>query len=87
MGWWRSTGLLGKAYPGRAVGAGHSSAGDNASGGLRQWAAHARAWPPTGDTWGMGFNPYRPQRRRRSDYVFVVAAFVVMAALLVWAFL
>ena len=35
----------------------------------------------------MGFNPYRPQRRRNSDYVFVAAAFVVTAALLVWAFL
>jgi len=35
----------------------------------------------------MGFNPYRPQRRRRSDYVFVAAAFVVTTALLAWALL
>lgn len=38
-------------------------------------------------TWPVGFNPFRPQRRRSSDYVFVAAAFVVIAALLVWAFL
>ncbi|MFN2607421.1 MAG: hypothetical protein ABR511_05925 [Acidimicrobiales bacterium] len=35
----------------------------------------------------VGFNPYRPSRRRPSDYAFVVAALVVTAALLVWAFL
>jgi hypothetical protein len=35
----------------------------------------------------VGFNPYRPQRRRRSDYVFVAAAFVVVAVLLLWALL
>jgi hypothetical protein len=35
----------------------------------------------------MGFNPFRPQRRRTSDYAFVAAAFVVTAALLLWAFL
>jgi hypothetical protein len=35
----------------------------------------------------MGFNPYRPQRRRPSDYAFVIAAFAVTACLLVWAFL
>jgi len=35
----------------------------------------------------VGFNPYRPQRRRQSDYAFVAAAFVVTVALLVWAFL
>lgn len=35
----------------------------------------------------VGFNPYRQQRRRRSDYVFVAAAFVVVAVLLVWALL
>jgi len=33
----------------------------------------------------MGLNPYRAQRRRPSDYVFVVAALVVAAALLLWA--
>ncbi len=35
----------------------------------------------------VGFNPYRQQRRRRSDYVFVAAAFVVVAVLLLWALL
>jgi len=35
----------------------------------------------------MGFNPYRPQRHRRSDYVFVGAALVVTVALLAWALL
>jgi hypothetical protein len=33
----------------------------------------------------MGFNPFRTQKRRRSDYVFVAAAFAVTLALLVWA--
>jgi hypothetical protein len=33
----------------------------------------------------MGFNPYRPQKRRQSDYVLVAAAVVVCVALLVWA--
>lgn len=41
----------------------------------------------SGDTQGVGFNPYRPQRRRQSDYAFVGAAFLVMIVLLVWAFL
>jgi hypothetical protein len=35
----------------------------------------------------VGFNPFRQQRRRGSDYVMVVAAFAVVAALLVWALL
>ncbi len=43
--------------------------------------------PERGDTRGMGFNPYRPQRRRTSDYLFVAAAFVVTAALVLWAVL
>ncbi len=34
---------------------------------------------------GVGFNPYRQHRRRPSDYVFVAAAFVVVAVLLLWA--
>ena len=33
----------------------------------------------------MGFNPFREQTRRSSDYVFVAAAFVVVLALLAWA--
>lgn len=34
---------------------------------------------------GMGFNPYRQQRRRPSDYLMVAAAVAVVVALLVWA--
>jgi hypothetical protein len=33
----------------------------------------------------VGFNPFRTQVKRRSDIVLVVAAFVVIAALIVWA--
>jgi hypothetical protein len=33
----------------------------------------------------VGFNPYRPQTRRRSDYVIVIAAFLVIAVILLWA--
>lgn len=36
---------------------------------------------------GVGFNPFRSHKRRASDYVFVVAALVVTAALVAWAFL
>jgi hypothetical protein len=32
----------------------------------------------------MGLNPFRQQKRRPSDYVFVAAAFVVIALLLAW---
>lgn len=35
---------------------------------------------------GMGLNPYRPQKRRVADYIFVAAALVVCALLIVWAF-
>jgi preprotein translocase subunit SecE len=34
---------------------------------------------------GMGFNPFRVQRRQTADYVLVVAAAVVILALVVWA--
>lgn len=33
----------------------------------------------------VGFNPFRQQRRRSSDYVFLAAAFLVMTVLLLWA--
>jgi hypothetical protein len=33
----------------------------------------------------MGFNPFRPQQRHRSDYIMVVAAFAVIAGVLLWA--
>jgi hypothetical protein len=33
----------------------------------------------------VGFNPFRQQKRRTSDYVLVAAAFVVIAVLLAWA--
>ena len=30
-------------------------------------------------------NPFRPQKRRAGDYVMVAAAFIVCAALVIWA--
>ena len=33
----------------------------------------------------MGFNPNRPHRNNTTDYVLVVAAFVVIALLVLWA--
>ncbi len=33
----------------------------------------------------MGYNPYRKYVRRRSDFVFLGAAIVVTAVLVVWA--
>ena len=33
----------------------------------------------------VGFNPFRQQRRRTTDYVFVAAAFLVVTLLLLWA--
>jgi len=35
----------------------------------------------------MGLNPYRPQKHRRSDLLFVAAGLAVAALLLAWAFL
>jgi hypothetical protein len=35
----------------------------------------------------VGFDPYRQQKRRTSDYVMVAAAVVVCVALLAWALL
>jgi hypothetical protein len=35
----------------------------------------------------VGFNPYRKARRRRSDYLFVVAGVAVAVALVLWALL
>jgi hypothetical protein len=34
----------------------------------------------------VGFNPFRSRVNRRTDIVVVIAAFVVIAALVVWAF-
>jgi hypothetical protein len=34
---------------------------------------------------GVGFNPFRQQQRRSTDYVLVAAAAVIVIALLVWA--
>ena len=43
------------------------------------------------EAWGklsaMGFDPHRQQVRRKSDYVFVAAAVLVVVVLLLWAFL
>ena len=35
----------------------------------------------------MGLNPYRPQRRRASDYLFVAAGLAVALVLVLWALL
>jgi hypothetical protein len=35
----------------------------------------------------MGLNPYRPHRRRPSDYVFVALGLAVALALVLWALL
>jgi hypothetical protein len=35
----------------------------------------------------VGLNPFRPQRRSIADYLMVVGAIVVCAALVLWAFL
>jgi hypothetical protein len=35
----------------------------------------------------MGLNPYRPQRRRTSDYVFVAVGLAVALAFVLWALL
>jgi hypothetical protein len=34
----------------------------------------------------MGMNPFRPHRRSAADYIMVAAAFVVVVALVLWAF-
>ena len=41
---------------------------------------------PPGYRGGMGFNPFREQVQRRSDIVLLVAAFVVVGAVVAWAF-
>lgn len=40
-----------------------------------------------GQTLRMGFDPTRKQVRRRSDYLMVMVALLVCAALVAWAFL
>lgn len=35
----------------------------------------------------MGLNPYRPQKQRPSDIIFVAAGILVSLALVAWAFL
>lgn len=61
---------------GRQAGAGHSSAEASIRRGADKNPVIIGA---------MGFNPFRAQKRRRSDYVFLAAAFAVTLALLVWA--
>lgn len=38
-----------------------------------------------GHTPGMGFNPFRPQRRSPADYVFVGAGILVAIVAVLWA--
>jgi len=53
--------------------------------------AHGGTLPSAGDRGSgrdngrVGFNPFRVQRRRTSDYVIVAAAAVVILALVIWA--
>jgi hypothetical protein len=52
------------------------------------WLRSTCTWPiPRHDTDGMGFNPFRQTRRSPADYLVLVAALVVCAALVAWAFL
>ncbi len=44
-------------------------------------------WRVRGQTGGVGLDPTRPHKRRKSDVVFVAAALVVAALLVAWAFL
>jgi hypothetical protein len=37
------------------------------------------------DNRGVGFNPFRQQKRRRSDYVLVAAAVAITLLLVLWA--
>lgn len=37
------------------------------------------------DTVDVGFNPFRPHRRRAADYAMVLAALAVIAVALLWA--
>ena len=41
----------------------------------------------SGDTCDVGFDPHRKQTRTPFDYVMVGAAFAIVIALVVWAFL
>ena len=51
----------------------------------RPYAGGATGIP--GTMAGMGFDATRKQVRRKSDYVMVVVALLVCAALVAWAFL
>ena len=42
---------------------------------------------PSRDTGAMGLNPFRQQRRRSADYVYVAASVIVVVALVLWALL
>lgn len=39
----------------------------------------------TGQTRGMGMNPFRPHKRSPADFVMVGAALLVLALLVAWA--
>lgn len=46
-----------------------------------------RSGAQSGDTCHVGFNPHRQQHRSPFDYVMVAAAFAVVIALVIWAFI
>jgi len=39
------------------------------------------------NNWHMGFDPNRPFKKRKTDFVFVVAGLAIAILLLLWAFL
>ncbi len=41
---------------------------------------------PSGYRTAVGYNPFRVQVKHRGDFAIVVAALVVVAALIAWAF-
>ncbi len=52
---------------------------------LERYAGGVTVQRPPVRLGAVGFNPYRQQQRRTSDYVMVAAAVLVVAALLAWA--
>jgi hypothetical protein len=52
---------------------------------VRGWWEVGRRAGFSGDTGGVGFNPFRQRRRSYADYLMVGAALVVCLGLVIWA--